>query len=93
MSAEQFILKNIPKGMPVWAATGFKMDDGEIYVPAVLGCGNENVVFLAMGYDGTSMAHDKGHLYAPLSWMEREYPENEKTWNHIKDSYQKASAQ
>jgi hypothetical protein len=71
--------------MPKWAAVVFyDPKDGEIYLPGVIGGSAEAAVVLALSYDGTKFITDAGHIYAPLSWLEREHPKFKDTFARIK---------
>ena len=83
---EERMLDPIPKNCPKWAARSFyDPDTGEVFLPAIIGGDSEMSVLLSVGYDGTSCIHDKGHLYVPLSWLEREYPAHKRTFKTIRE--------
>ena len=56
-----------------WLRTAFVSDDGQVFLP----CGafdHELKALLCMGHDGVPLVHHEGHIYAPASWLAREYP-------------------
>ncbi len=70
-----FAFDNDPTGrIPRWGRTVFRGGDGEIFLPAFL-ADSEAVVFLKLGWEGERAIFDEDHLYAPGSWMAREYPQ------------------
>lgn len=52
---------------------------GEFFVPALIAGGEEKVMMCA-SYDGILVATYKGHLYIPLSWAKKEFPEALEVW-------------
>jgi hypothetical protein len=59
--------------LPEWLRAFFVDDDGEVF----LSCGafdNERMAFLCMAHDGVPMVRDEGHVYAPASWIAKQYP-------------------
>ncbi|MAX27613.1 MAG: hypothetical protein CMJ19_24210 [Phycisphaeraceae bacterium] len=61
-----------PKAKP-WQTTVFLDDDGEVYMPAGV-FGDELQLALCLSYDGQPQLPHEGHVYAPASWLAREYP-------------------
>jgi hypothetical protein len=61
------------KKVPKWARSLFVSDGGEIFIPAVL-VGSEQEMFLCAGFDGTPLIRESNHLYIPLGWAEKEFP-------------------
>lgn len=62
------------KKIPKWQRTLAVDDNGTIYVPAAI-AGNEMSVFLAVTYDNIPVICDSNHLYVPVTWLAREYPD------------------
>ena len=54
-------------------------EDGEFYVPAVI-AGDEQKVMMCAAYDGLTVPSYKGHLYIPLSWAKKEFPQAAEVW-------------
>ena len=82
---EKRTLDPIPEKCPKWAAASFyDREKDELYLPAVIGGDSEQAVLLCLSFDGVPVVHDGGHLYAPLSWLEREYPKCRETFEAIK---------
>lgn len=79
---ERMQLANPPKRLPKWAGTCFRDDAGEIFAPAAI-AGSEMEVLLCASYDGTKIIEDHGHIYAPLSWLRREWPKYERIWANV----------
>lgn len=59
--------------LPEWARSVLRHDDGTLFLPAVLGA-SEMEVLLCAGYDGTPVAQHKDHLFVPMDWLAREFP-------------------
>ena len=56
-----------------WLRTAFVDDRGRVFLP----CGafdNELEALLCISHDGVPMVRHEGHVYAPSSWLAREYP-------------------
>ncbi|HOI54290.1 MAG TPA: hypothetical protein PLP01_03490 [Phycisphaerae bacterium] len=56
-----------------WLRTFFLDDDGEVFLP----CGafaDERTALLCLAHDGVQMVRNEGHIYAPASWIAKEYP-------------------
>lgn len=57
-----------------WLRTCFwDTDSDNIYLP----CGafaSEKDAYLRLAFDGISIVYSEGHIYAPSSWLIREYP-------------------
>ena len=56
-----------------WLRTALVDDHGEVFLP----CGafdNELKAMLCISHDGVPMFRHEGHIYAPVSWLTREYP-------------------
>jgi hypothetical protein len=60
------------KKPPDWVCTAGIDDQNEVWIPAVA-AGSELEVVLVAGYDGTSLMEFKGHVFAPCSWLRREF--------------------
>ena len=73
---------NLPGGKepPEWMRTTFVdqespyRDQDKAYVP-IGRFGDATELFLCACYDGTPVLEDNGHVYVPVSWLMREYPE------------------
>lgn len=65
-----------PKGgrEPEWKRSAALADDGVVFAPAII-TGNEMVAFLAASWDGTPVVMNDDHLYLPVQWIAREYPD------------------
>lgn len=74
--------KNYPK-IPMWSRYIYVTDDGDIFAPAIL-AGNEHSVVMCALFDGTKMVRDNGHVYLPLAWMEKEFPECKKGCDRLR---------
>jgi hypothetical protein len=62
-------------GMPEWRRSLFIADDGEIFVPA-RAFGKEDRLMMMATMDNAGFIMQEGHVYLPLSWAERELPED-----------------
>ena len=61
-----------------WLRTSFVDDNGEVFLP----CGafdNELNAMLCASHDGIAIVQHEGHVYAPRSWLAKEYPKYAKT--------------
>lgn len=76
------LILDLPKNhrMRMWQRRSFLAPDGELYVPAAT-AGNEVRVWMCLLQDGVGFIKDKKHIYAPLSWLEREYPKSKELWD------------
>ncbi len=59
--------------LPEWLRTSFIGDDGTVYLPCGA-CSDERDALLRLAYDNVPVVRHHGHLYAPSSWLAREYP-------------------
>jgi hypothetical protein len=59
--------------LPEWLRSLFVDEHGEVYFPCGA-VGNERIIMLCMVADGVRIVRSEGHLYAPVSWLTREYP-------------------
>lgn len=60
---------------PEWFRTAGVSHDREVFLPAAL-AGDEKAIFLAAGWDGNvPIFMSKWHLYVPVEWLKKEYPE------------------
>jgi hypothetical protein len=85
MSLIQYSLGTPNKKCPRWAAVGFCDEEKlEVYLPAAVAPASELEVVLMLGQDGVSYVQKYGHVYVPISWLEREYPKHNDTWAHVK---------
>lgn len=76
-TAETFeIVIDQPPGrkLPKWQKTAF-VQDGTVYVPAMTGCGKEQMTFLCASFDGEPVHMLDGHPFLRLAWVEQEYPD------------------
>lgn len=64
-----------------WKRSLLVADDGGLYAPAVAAGVTEAVAFYTAAYDGIAFIRHKKHLFLPLSWMRREYPEERELWD------------
>lgn len=56
-----------------WLRTVCLDDDGRVFLP----CGafaDEPTAFMCLAYDGGPLVRHEGHIYAPASWLAKEYP-------------------
>jgi len=60
-------------GLPEWLVSLFVDKQGEVYFPCGA-VGNEQIIMLCMVADGVRVVRSDGHLYAPVTWLTREYP-------------------
>ena len=56
-----------------WLRTAFVDDDGQVFLPCGA-FGNELKALLCISHDGVALVRHEGHIYAPVSWLAREYP-------------------
>jgi len=82
-----FTVDNAPgvKRLAKWKRSIAVGPGREIFVPAVIGA-DERLVMLMVGWDGTPVLVDGGHLYVPISWMEREFPKATQLWDKIREN-------
>ncbi len=76
---ERFMVKG---NGPEWLRTSFRDGRGEVFLP----CGvfaSEQIAFLFLAHDGVPVVRDAGHVYAPTSWLTREYPKHAEAINII----------
>ena len=59
--------------LPEWLRSLFVDEHGEVYFPCGA-VGNERIIMLCMVADGVRVVRSDGHLYAPVTWLTREYP-------------------
>jgi len=71
--------------LPKWARTVYFEDEGESFIPSDATGANAGVVTMAAGFDGVSVINKDNHLYIPLSWARREYPENKEIYDLIEE--------
>jgi hypothetical protein len=64
---------NLKTRLPKWLRTSFIDDDGTLFLPCAM-FHNERASFLCMSFDGAPMVMDANHVYAPVWWLEQEYP-------------------
>ena len=67
-----------------WLRTTFVDVDGQVFLP----CGaldNELTALLCISHDGVPFVQHQGHIYAPSSWLAREYPRYAQTIETIAD--------
>ena len=56
-----------------WLRIAFVDDHGQVFLP----CGafdNELKALLCISHDGVPVVRHEGHIYAPASWLAKEYP-------------------
>ncbi len=68
--------------IPDWARRVWIDENGEAFVPAAL-AGSETSILLTAAWDGVSLVTDADHVYLPLSWLTREYPQYARNWENI----------
>lgn len=66
--------------LTLWKRSFGISTDGEFYVPAAL-AGDEQKVMMCASYDGIGIATYRKHLYIPLTWAKKEYPDAAEVWN------------
>ncbi|MCD4825946.1 MAG: hypothetical protein K8S55_15245 [Phycisphaerae bacterium] len=79
---EQITLEN--NSMPEWLRTAFR-DDDEVYLPCDA-FADKQIALLGIAFDNVPFVQDHGHLYAPASWLAKEYPQHAEAINTIADS-------
>ncbi len=57
-----------------WRNTVFLDEDGEVYMPAEV-FGDEFIMALCLIHDCKRQLAYEGHIYAPASWLAKEYPD------------------
>ncbi len=68
--------KNANLGLPEWARTFGLGEDDMVYIPAAVTQMPEQEVYLRFQSDsGASLPSYNDHLYLPVTWLSREYPE------------------
>ena len=85
--------KRADRAAPRWKRSVlYDPDSGEVYAPAeATPVGALSV--LAAAWDGVQgMADLDGHPFLPLSWLEREYPENAELWALMRANVARANA-
>ena len=81
-----------PDTLPEWMRTSFLDDDGELFLP----CGalaDEQIALLCIVHDRVQVVKHHGHIYAPASWLAKEYPHHAETINAIVASVMDAELQ
>lgn len=61
------------KKIPEWMRTIGWTDEGVVFVPAMMG-GNEQEVVLCLAYDNTEAIEYLKHCFVPADWMAKEFP-------------------
>jgi hypothetical protein len=64
------------EGKPRWKLTVFRDDNGELFAPAAI-TGNERGAVMTASYDGIKGITAHRHVYLPISWLRRAFPETE----------------
>jgi hypothetical protein len=59
---------------PKWLRSVAVIDDGTIFAPAAI-TGNEQRAMLCASWDGVSAIFESKHMYLPVQWLAKEYPE------------------
>lgn len=73
MHYKVFTPTDLPRGLPKYAATALRDENGRFYVsPRVAGL-DEMVAVMATNFDGTPSLSHKGHIYVPADWMRAEH--------------------
>ena len=82
MAEIQFYEMAKQEGSPLtlWQRSYGISKDGEFYVPAAI-AGDEQKVMMCASFDGIGIATYRKHLYIPLTWAKREYPDAAEVWN------------
>jgi hypothetical protein len=62
------------KRMPEWMRSVAVGDDGTIFAPAAMS-GNEKRAMLCASWDGVPAVLNAKHVYLPVKWLAKEYPE------------------
>jgi hypothetical protein len=71
------------KKLPEWArSVAIEKTGGECFFPAAW-IGDEMSIMLCVSFDDVRYFHDKKHLYIPLSWAIREYPQHAKMLTEV----------
>lgn len=82
MAEVQFYEMEKQEGSPLtlWQRSYGISTDGEFYVPAAI-AGDEQKVMMCASFDGIGIATYRKHLYIPLTWAKKEYPDAAEVWN------------
>ena len=67
-----------------WLRTALVDDHGRVFLP----CGafdNELKALLCISHDGVPIVRHEGHVYAPASWLAKEYPRHAQAIDTIAD--------
>ena len=76
---------------PKWMRTLLIFEEGRrIMVPAAASGQHEFLCSMAAGWDGILSTSYRGHVFLPLDWMRREYPDREELWNLMQKNADKA---
>jgi hypothetical protein len=68
-------------------------ETGEVYVPATATGLPEATVMMMCGFETVGVLMDSGHLYVPLYWVRREYPEERDLWDLMASHAARAAQQ
>ena len=68
---EQIVIEN--PLLEEWMRTAFVDDHGRVFLPCGA-FGNELEALLCLSHDGAVMVRHERHIYAPTSWLAKEYP-------------------
>lgn len=81
MADVQFYEMDVQQGRDLrdWQRAYGVDENNEFYVPAVI-AGDEHQVMLCATSDGISVCRYKKHLYVPLTWAKRAFPEANEVW-------------
>ena len=85
---EKFIVEG--NELPEWLRTSFLDDCSEVY----LACGafdDEMTALLCLAHDCVPMVRDGKHVYAPITWLARQYPKHAEAVRIIADVVRKAA--
>ena len=69
---------------PDWLMSACLAPDGQVYSAAAM-VGNEPLVGLRAAHDGVPIIVDEGHIYLPVAWLAKEFPE----WAEVMEAIEK----
>jgi hypothetical protein len=73
--ASRWLVFDLPPGhrIPRWKLLAC-VQDGEVYLPAAC-LGDETKALYLLSWDGHGCILRDGHVYVPVAWLQREYPD------------------
>lgn len=73
---------------PEWIRTAGIDDCGRVLVPAIIG-GDEQLIYLSIGFDGAPHAMLDGHLFVLSEWLRKECPHTSEVLEKIESNVRK----